>query len=56
VAVGGALVVGAHEEPPAALDELEPWLPCAYRRRTLGSAEVDLGTTKPGSSCARSHP
>ena len=32
LAPGGVLVVGAHEAPPAALDELEPWLRCAYRR------------------------
>jgi chemotaxis protein methyltransferase CheR len=35
LAPGGVLVVGSHEAPPAAL-ELEPWLPCAYRRRLPG--------------------
>jgi chemotaxis protein methyltransferase CheR len=30
---GGVLVVGTHEALPAALDELEPCGPCAYRRR-----------------------
>jgi chemotaxis protein methyltransferase CheR len=33
LAPGGVLVVGTHEALPAALDELEPWLSCAYRRR-----------------------
>ena len=32
LAPDGVLVVGTHEVPPAALDELEPWLRCAYRR------------------------
>ncbi len=32
LARGGVLVVGAHESLPEGLDELEPWLPCTYRR------------------------
>jgi chemotaxis protein methyltransferase CheR len=37
LAPGGALVVGAHETLPDGLDELEPWLRCAYRRRRPGN-------------------
>ena len=41
LAPDGVLVVGTHEVPPAALDELELWLPCAYRRtRSQASARV----------------
>ena len=36
---GGALVVGAHEALPDGVDELEPWLPSAYRRRSSSAQQ-----------------